>query len=111
MSHYFHKPYRIFGGNLKKIELDLSSYLAKEKLKNLKDAYILAAKLAAKSYIISLKVEIDKVDVDKLKTVPADLSKQSNVVNNKVLRKIVYDKLVVKVINIDTSGFLFKNEI
>ena len=29
-----------------------------------------------------LKVEIDKIDVDKLKAVPVDLSKLSNVVNN-----------------------------
>ena len=29
-----------------------------------------------------LKVEIDKIDVGKLKAVPVDLSKLSNVVNN-----------------------------
>ena len=39
-----------------------------------------------------------------------DLSKLSNVVNNKVAKKIVYNKLVTKVNNIDISGFVLKNE-
>ena len=33
------------------------------------------------------------------------LSKVSNVVNNDVVKTTVYDKLVAKVNNIDTSGF------
>ena len=33
------------------------------------------------------------------------LSKVSNVVNNDVVKTTVYDKLVTKVNNIDTSGF------
>ena len=37
--------------------------------------------------------------------VPVDLSKLSNVVNNDVAKKAVYDKLVTKVNNIDTSRF------
>ena len=43
-----------------------------------------------------------------IKTVPVDLSKLSNVVNNDVDKKTVYDKLVTKVSSIDTSG-CFKN--
>ena len=39
-----------------------------------------------------------------------DLSKLSNVVNNEVVKKIVYNKLVTKVNNIDISGFVLKNE-
>ena len=35
--------------------------------------------------------------------VTADLSKLSNVVNNKVVKKTEYDKLVTKVYNIDTG--------
>ena len=49
-----------------------------------------------------------KFDVDKLKTVPVDLSKLSNVVNNEVAKKTVYDKLVAKVNNIDTNGYILK---
>ena len=48
--------------------------------------------------------------MDKLKTVPLDLSKPSNVVNNDVVKKAVYDKLVAKVNNIDTSGFNLKTK-
>ena len=58
--------------------------------------------------LASLKAEIYKKDVGKLKTFPIDLSKISNVVNNDVVKKAVYDKLVVKVNNIDISGFVLK---
>ena len=40
--------------------------------------------------------------------VPVDLSKLSDVVKNDVAKKDVYDKLVTKVNNIDTSGFVLK---
>ena len=45
------------------------------------------SKLVVKSDLASLKTEIDKTDVDKLKTVLVDLSKLSNVVNNDVVKK------------------------
>ena len=40
--------------------------------------------------------------------VPVDLSKLSDVVKNNVVKKNVYNNLVTKVNNIDTSGFLLK---
>ena len=40
--------------------------------------------------------------------VPTDLSKLSSVVKNDVVKKNVYDKLVAKVNNIDTSRFVLK---
>ena len=43
-------------------------------------------------------------------TVPVDLSKLSNVVKNEIVKKTVYDKLVTKVNNIDTGGFLLKTK-
>ena len=63
------------------------------------------SKLAAKSDLTSLKDELDKTGEDILKTVPVDLRKLSNVVNNEIVKKIVRDKLVPKVNNIDTTGF------
>ena len=42
--------------------------------------------------------------------VPVDLSKLSNVVNNYVLKKTAYDKLVAKVNSIDTSAFVLKTK-
>ena len=67
-------------------------------------------KLAATSDLASLKAEVDEIDVDKLKTVPFDLRKLSNVVNNDVVKKTLYYKLVAKVDNIDTSGFVLKTK-
>ena len=66
--------------------------------------------LAAKSYLARIKAEIDKINVDKSKTVPVDLSNLSNVVNNEVVKKTMYDELVAKVNNIDTSGFVLKTK-
>ena len=38
------------------------------------------SKLALRLYLVNLKAKIDKIDVGKLKTVPVDLIKISNVV-------------------------------
>ena len=46
--------------------------------------------------------------MDKSKTVPVDLSKLSNIVNNDIVKKIVYDKSVMKANAIDSSGFVLK---
>ena len=79
ISQYFPKPYSCFEGN-PKVELDLSSYETTAKLKNATGADTF--KLGAKSDLASLKPEVDKIDVDKLKTVPDDLSKLSYLVKN-----------------------------
>ena len=44
-------------------------------------------KLVLKLNAAILKVEVDKIDIDKLKTVPIDLSKVSNVINNDFVTK------------------------
>ena len=41
---------------------------------------------------------------------PVDLSKLSDVVKNHVVKKAVYNKLVAKVDNIDTSDFVLKTK-
>ena len=46
------------------------------------------SKLAAKSDLVSLKAEVDKLDIDKLVPVPVDLSKLSDVVKNDVFKKL-----------------------
>ena len=90
------------------VKADLSNYATKTDLRRVTgvDTY----KLAAKSDLASLKAEINQIDVDKLKTVPLDLSKLSDAVNNEVVKKTMYNKLVAKVNNIDTSGFVLKNK-
>ena len=67
------------------------------------------SKLALKSNLANLKAKIDKIDIDRLKPVPADLSKPTNVVNNDVAKNAYY-KSVAKVNNIDTSSFVSKTK-
>ena len=107
MTQYFPKPYELFGGNTN-VKVDLSNYATKADLKNATE--VDASKLAAKYDLASLKAGVDKIGAEKLKTVPDDLSKLSNVVDNEVAKKTLYDKLVAKVNNIDTSGFVVKTK-
>ena len=58
----------------------------------------------------SLETEVYKLDIDKLVPVPVELSKLSDVIKNDVAKKTVYDELVAKVNNIDTSGFVLKTK-
>ena len=44
--------------------------------------------LAAKPELASLKAEVDKIDIYKPKTLPVDLYKLSNVVENDVRKKL-----------------------
>ena len=91
------------------VKVDLSNFVTKADLKNATG--IGTSRLALKSNLATLKAEIDKIDVEKLKTVSIDLSKLSNVIiNNNVVKKTVYDKLVEKVNNMDTSGSVLKTK-
>ena len=65
---------------------------------------------ALKTNLASLKTEVDKLDIGKLTTVPVDLSKLGDVVKIYVVKKAVYDKLAVKVNNIDTSDVVLKSK-
>ena len=44
--------------------------------------------LAAKSDLMNLKAEEDKIDIAKLKTVLVDLSKLSNLVDSDIIKKL-----------------------
>ena len=107
MSQYFPKPFRHFGGDIN-VKVDLSNYAIKTDLKNVTD--VDASSFALKTNLANLKTEVDKLDIGKLAPVPVDLSKLSYVVKNDVVKKTVYDKLVAKVNNIDTSDFVLKTK-
>ena len=47
-----------------------------------KETGVDTSNLAAKSDLASLKAAVDKLDINKLKTVPSDLSRLNNVVDN-----------------------------
>ena len=68
------------------------------------------SKLPAKYDLVSLKAEIDKLGIVKLVPVPVDWSKLSDVVKNNVAKKIMYDKLVTNLSNIDISRFVLKSK-
>ena len=106
MGQYFPKPYKSFGRNIND-KVDLFDYATKPDLKN---AGTDTSNFALNSNLSSLKTEVDKLDIDKLKPVPIELSKLSNIVKNNVAKKIVYNKLVAKVNNVDTSGFVLKTK-
>ena len=105
MSQYFPKPYEPFGGDIN-VTVDLSNYATKDNIKNI--THVDTSSFALKTNLANLKTEVDKLDIDKLATVPVDLSKLINVVKNDVVKKTVYDKLVAKVDNIDINGLVQK---
>ena len=107
MSQYFPKPFRSFGGNIN-VKVDLSNYATKTDLKNV--THVDTSSFALKTNLASLKTEVDKLDTDKLAPVPIDLSKLSEVVKNGMIKKALYDRLVAKVNNIDTSDFVLKTK-
>ena len=102
-----------------KVELDLSNYATKADLKNATG--VDTSKFAKKVDLASLKSNVDKLDIDKLKNVPTNLSnlkskvdkldigklettpvhlsKLSNVVKSDVVKETEYNKLVKNVNN------------
>ena len=97
MSQYFPTPLLDYK-NIK-VKIDLTNYTTKKDINDI--THVDTSKFALKTNLSSFKTEIDKLDIDKLATVPVDLSKLSNVVKNDAVKKTVYDKLVAKVNNID----------
>ena len=83
MSYY--PPYKSSSNNFK-IKLNLTNYATKTDLKNITHTDV--SSFASKTNLAALKTEVDKIDVDKLKTVPDDLAKLSNVVKNEVVKKV-----------------------
>ena len=110
MRQYFPKPYEPFRGDIN-VKIDLSNYATKSDLKNALG--IDTSTLAAKYDLVSLKAQVDKLDIDKLKSVatnlnnlknkadkldigklkttPVVLSKLSSVVKNEVVKKTAYN--------------------
>ena len=107
MSKYFPKRYKPFGRDIN-VKVDLSNYATKTDLKNV--SHVDVSSFALKLNLASLKTEVDQIDADKLKAVPVDLAKLSNLVKNDVVKKTEYNKLVTKVDNIDTTNFVKKNK-
>ena len=107
MSEYFPKSYKSFKEDIK-IRVDLSNYATNADIKNI--AHMDTSNFALITNLANLKTEVDKLDINELVPVPTDLSKLSDVVKNDVIKKTKYNKLVTKVNNIDTNGFILKTK-
>ena len=92
MSYY--PPYKSSSNNVK-VKLDLTNYATKTDLKNI--THVDVSSFVSKTNLAALKTEADKIDVDKLKTTPADLAELSNVVKNYVIKKTDYNAKVTSI--------------
>ena len=87
MSQYFPKSFNSHFGDRIKVKIDLSNYATKTDIKDI--SHIDTSSFALKTDLASLKTEVDKLDIDKLVLIPADLSKLSNVLKNDVVKKCI----------------------
>ena len=90
MSQYFPKPYEPFGGDIN-VKVHLSNYATKADIKNI--THIDTSNFELKTNLANLKSKADKLDVYKLKPIPTDLSKLSDVVKNDVVKKTDHKKI------------------
>ena len=93
MTQYSPKTHEPFG-NIN-VRVDLSNYATKEDIKNIMQ--VDTSGFALKSNLDNLKTEVDKLDIDKLKPLPDDVSKLSNVVANEVIKKTDYNNKITEI--------------
>ena len=85
MSQYFPKPFRSCGEKIN-VKVDLSNYTTKTDLKNV--THVDTSNFALKANLANLKTKVDKLEIDKLVPFPVDLSKLSNVVKMRLLKRL-----------------------
>ena len=95
MSYY--PPYKSSSNNIK-VEVDLTNYATKTDLKNI--THVDVSSFASKTNLASLNTEVDKIDIDKVKTVLVDLAKLTNAVEHNLVKNTVYN---TKVASIETQ--------
>ena len=87
-------PYKSSSNNVK-VELDLTNYATKTDLKNI--THVDVSSFASKTNLAALKTEVDKIDVDKLKTTPIDLDRLSNLVKIDIVKNTDYNTKVTSI--------------
>ena len=85
MSQYFPKPYEPFGGDIN-VKVDLSNYATKDDIKNI--THVDTSNFALKTNLANLKTEVDKLDIDKLKSLPNKLSNLNTKVDKLDINKL-----------------------
>ena len=93
MSSYY-PPYKSSSQNIK-VELDVANFATKIDFKNITRVDV--SSYASKTNLSALKSEVDKIDVHKLKTTPAELAKLSNVFKNDLVKKTDYSTNVTSI--------------
>ena len=95
MSTYY-PPSKNSSNNIK-VNLYLANYATKDDVKNI--THVDVSSFARKTNLAALKTEVYKIDADKLKAVPVDLAKLSNVANNDIVKKADYNTKVTSIEN------------
>ena len=121
MSSQYYPPYNSSSNNIK-VELDLANYAVKDDVKNI--THVDVSSYATKTNLAPLKSEVDKIDVDKLKTVPtvkSDVVKKTDYntkvtsVKNQIagVTKNTVDNLadITKLKVVDTNNFVLKTKL
>ena len=93
MSTYY-PPYKSSSSNVK-VELDLTNYATKTDLKKI--MHVDVSSFLSKTNLAALKTEVDKIDADKLNTVPVDLAQLTNAVENDLVKKTDYNTKVTSI--------------
>ena len=65
----------------------MANYATKDDVKNI--THVDKSSFASKTNLAALKSEVDKIDIDKLKTTPVDLAKLTNAVKNDLVKKLI----------------------
>ena len=73
---------------VEKLTLKLTCLIKQSKIDIKNSSHVDNSSFALKSNLASLKAEVEKLDIDKLVPVPADLSKLRDVVKNDVVKKL-----------------------
>ena len=97
MCKNFPKPYKPFGGDIN-VKVDLSNHATKSYSKNATGTD--TSKLASKFDLVSLKAEVDKLGINKLKSVPTNLSN--------LKRKVDFVKLETTLVDFSKLSMVVK---
>ena len=100
MSQYFPKP---FGGDIN-VKVDLSNYATKTDMKNI--SHVNTSSFPLKTNLASIKTQVDKLDIDRLKILPNNLSNLKSKVD-----KLDIDKLEPAPIDSSKLNKVVKNEV
>ena len=86
MRQYFPKPYKSFGGDIN-VKVDLSNYPTKIDIKNI--SHVDTSSFTLKSHLAGPRTKVDKLDIDKLKSLPNNLSNLKNKVDKLDIVKLI----------------------